>query len=362
MSTLPSNQEMYAALCRRDESFDGLFFAGVRTTGIFCRPVCSARKPRKENVEFFANREDALRAGFRPCLRCRPLEPTGAHPEWVQRLLDELKRPGSARVTDEKLRELAIEPARARRYFRERFGTTFQAWQRAQRLGLALARLHEGSGIDEAGLDAGFESTSGFREAFERWFGAPPGQARQGRCLVLTEIESPLGPLVAAATPEGVALLEFADRPALRTQARTLRRWFDLPIAPGTNEHLEQLERELAQYFAGEREGFEVPLQVAGSPFQRAVWERLLAIPYGETRSYEDVAEELGRSGAQRAVGRANGDNRLAIVIPCHRVVQKDGSLRGYGGGLWRKRFLLELERGAATGSVNAATSARALR
>jgi AraC family transcriptional regulator of adaptative response/methylated-DNA-[protein]-cysteine methyltransferase len=164
--------------------------------------------------------------------------------------------------------------------------------------------------------------------------------------LFLAWLESPAGPLVAGATEEGICLLEFSDPRRLETQLSTLRKVFRVPVVPGTNRHLDQLKNELAEYFDGERRSFEVPLIFPGTPFQRRVWDQLLAIPYGETRSYEDLAVVLGQPKAARAVGHANGLNRLAIVIPCHRVIGKDGGLGGYGGGLRRKQDLLDLEQG----------------
>jgi AraC family transcriptional regulator, regulatory protein of adaptative response / methylated-DNA-[protein]-cysteine methyltransferase len=140
-------------------------------------------------------------------------------------------------------------------------------------------------------------------------------------------------------------MLDFVERRAILSQTAALRRWFDDPIVPGTNAALEQLRSELEEYFAGKRTAFDVPIAIEGTPFQREVWNALLAIPYGETRSYEQIAQAIGRPNAQRAVGKANGDNRIAIVIPCHRVVEKGGALRGYAGGLWRKQRLLDLER-----------------
>jgi AraC family transcriptional regulator of adaptative response/methylated-DNA-[protein]-cysteine methyltransferase len=163
--------------------------------------------------------------------------------------------------------------------------------------------------------------------------------------IVTTTIESPVGPLIACATAEAVCLLEFGDRRALKTQVAELRTRFGCSIVPGKNEHVEKLEDELGRYFAGELRTFTVPIVYPGTVFQQAVWERLLEIPYGETVSYEQMAFDVGRPGAQRAVGTANGKNRIAIVIPCHRVVNKDGKLGGYGGGLSRKRLLLALER-----------------
>jgi AraC family transcriptional regulator of adaptative response/methylated-DNA-[protein]-cysteine methyltransferase len=209
----------------------------------------------------------------------------------------------------------------------------------------ALQQIRKGTRLDDVALGLGYESHSGFREAFARTFGQPPGRSRQAGCLVTAWVESPLGPLLMAATEAGICLLEFTDRRALETQFVTLRRHFGCAIVPGSHAHLEQLKVELAEYFAGQRTEFDVPVVYPGSSFQQAVWEQLRRIPYGQTRSYEEVARAVGTATAQRAVGRANGQNRIAIVIPCHRVVNKDGKLGGYGGGLWRKQFLLDLER-----------------
>jgi AraC family transcriptional regulator, regulatory protein of adaptative response / methylated-DNA-[protein]-cysteine methyltransferase len=165
---------------------------------------------------------------------------------------------------------------------------------------------------------------------------------------VTTWLESPLGPLVAAASPRGICLLEFSDRRRLEGQVETMRRRFGCAVVPGQHPHLHRLSGELARYFAGELQQFTLPLDYPGTPFQESVWKALLEIPYGETQSYEAIARKVGVGGASRAVGRANGMNRIAIVIPCHRVVNKDGKLGGYGGGLWRKQFLLDLERRGA--------------
>jgi AraC family transcriptional regulator, regulatory protein of adaptative response / methylated-DNA-[protein]-cysteine methyltransferase len=162
--------------------------------------------------------------------------------------------------------------------------------------------------------------------------------------LVTRRLSTPLGPMIAIAGEDGVCLLEFADRRRQPTQTRRIRARFGLPIVRGTNRHIERLARELRAYFAGGRRAFRVPLLLKGSPFQLAVWRRLRKIPLGSLTTYDTLARQLKRPGAQRAVGCANGDNPLAIVVPCHRVVGSDGKLRGYGGGLWRKRRLLELE------------------
>ena len=345
---LPSPAVMYRALVERDDAYDGVFFAGVKSTKIFCRSTCTARKPKPENVEFFADARAAERAGYRACKRCRPLEASGARPAWVGRLLSMLEKEPGRRLSDDDLRALEIEPARARRHFKEHFGMTFQGYQRAHRLGFAQQRLNYESDVSTAVHASGFESESGFRDAFRRMFGAPPSELKTRECVRVSTLPSPVGLLITAATRDGVCMLEFADRKALMSQAASLKRWFDQPIVPGTNERLEELHAEMAEYFEKKRTAFTIPLAIRGTPFQRQVWERLLAIPYGETRSYRDIAIEIENPGAVRAVGRTNGLNRIAIVIPCHRVVRDDGTLCGYGGGLWRKRWLLDHEQTAS--------------
>jgi AraC family transcriptional regulator of adaptative response/methylated-DNA-[protein]-cysteine methyltransferase len=346
MTSLPPRIEMERAYTQSDSTYDGVFFLGVRTTGVFCRPSCGARKPLPQNVEFFATPREAVFAGYRPCKRCQPLSAIGEPPEWAGRLLSEIERDPSRRFSDATLRAMSIDPARARRFFNKNYGMTFQAYCRGRRLGKAFERIRKGEKLDDVTLDHGFESHSGFREAFSRIFGTPPGKANATGCITVAWIESPLGPLVAGATEENLVLLEFTDRRMLEAQIRTLGKAFRRPIVPGDNGVLTQLRGELKQYFAGELRKFTVPLEFPGSEFQQKVWKGLLSIPYGSTLSYEALAEKVSAPGAQRAVGHTNGLNRIAIVIPCHRVVNKDGKLGGYGGGLWRKRALLDLERG----------------
>jgi AraC family transcriptional regulator of adaptative response/methylated-DNA-[protein]-cysteine methyltransferase len=344
MNAMPSLPEMRRAWTRRDGSYDGLFYFGVRTTGIFCRPSCSAKKPLERNVEYFDSVRAASFAGYRPCKRCKPLEATGQVPGWVQRLLERIEREPQARIRNTELRALGIEPARARRHFQKRFGMTFQAYARARRLGRAFEQIKRGTSMDEVALGQGYESHSGFREAFTRAFGRAPGAAKDAACLQVTWIESPIGPLLAAADASSIVLLEFTERRMLEAQFDTLRRRFKAAILPGENPLLTRLKRELAEYFDGKRTNFTVPLNYPGTPFQQKVWDELLKIPYGETRSYEDIARAVGSPAAVRAVGQTNGLNRICLVIPCHRVVNKDGKLGGYGGGLWRKQALLTLE------------------
>jgi AraC family transcriptional regulator of adaptative response/methylated-DNA-[protein]-cysteine methyltransferase len=343
--TLPSREEMVAAVMSRDTGYDGVFVTGVRTTGIFCRPSCPARKPFPEHMVFYPNAREALIGGFRPCLRCRPLEAAGETPEWLRPLLAEVEEEPTRRWRDQDLRRLQLNPDRVRRWFLARHAMTFQAYTRARRLGLALGRIREGEPVTTSALDHGYDSLSGFNDAFRRLFGSAPTRRGDLQPLAVRRLATPLGAMLAAGGDEGLSLLEFADRRMLETQITRLRSRLRVALVPGNHAVLDQVGRELSEYFAGTRRSFTVPLADPGTEFQRAVWARLREIPYGVTASYAEIARDLGRASSVRAVARANGDNRLAILIPCHRVIGSDGQLAGYGGGLWRKQRLLELER-----------------
>jgi len=250
----------------------------VHTTDIFCRDGCPAPSPKPGNATRLPSAGVALFSGYRPCLRCKPLEV-----------------PGVALSDAELRRAAALRPilAAARRVRRHRSGA---------------------------------------------------------RAIVTTLIETPLGPMLAGATDDGVCLAEFSDRRMLPTQLDTLRRRLGRPIVAGSHSHLDRLRTELTEYFAGERSAFDLPLIAPGSAFQQRTWAELRALETGATVSYEELAERVGRPRAQRAVGTANGANRIAVVIPCHRVVRKSGETGNYGGGRWRKEWLLAHEaRVAAT-------------
>ncbi len=342
---MPTREEMERAFARKDASYDGVFYVAVKTTGIFCRPSCPSR-PNLENMEFFRSVKEALFAGYRPCKRCRPLEANGKPPEWAGQLMARVEAAPDTRLKVADLRTLGITPERARRWFQQHYGMSFAAWCRGNRLAGAFMRIRQGASLDDAMFDSGFESHSGFREAFSRIFGDAPGRSRKnGERVVITMLETPLGPLLAGATDRGVVLLEYTDRRMLEYNLKVLRRRFRCAIVPGRHPLLEKLREELGEYFLGRRQEFTLPLASRGTPFQDIVWQELRRIPYGRTISYDELARRIGQPTAQRAVARANGMNYVAILIPCHRVIGKDGSLTGYGGGLWRKRLLLELER-----------------
>jgi len=316
----------------------------VRTTGIFCRPTCSAKKPARENVDFFATPSEALHGGYRPCLRCQPMDPDKRPPKLIERLRAEVERAPGGRLTDKELATLSIDPSTARRQFKRHYGMTFQAYHRARRMGLALREVRRGGRVDEAKNGSGFESASGFREAFTRIFGDPPTAARDRTCLFAERIDTPLGPMLAVADDQGLRLLEFADRRATERELSILRGRLRTNIVPGEHRHLNAVRAQLADYFSGKNLEFDVPLAPVGSEFQVRAWKILRSIPVGETRSYSWMAKRLGDVEMRRAVGRANGENMICIVIPCHRVIRADGTLCGYGGGLWRKKWLLDHE------------------
>ena len=351
-ATLPPVDEMWDAFMERDPEYDGIFVTGVATTGIFCRPTCPAKKPARENVEFFAGAREALTAGYRPCKRCRPME-DGAAPDWIAGLLEDVEADPGRRWKDQDLRDRGLEPERVRRWFQRHHGMTFHAYHRARRLGEAIGRLKDGAGPASAAYESGYESLSGFHEAFRRETGSTPGKGVEEPPILLHRLTTPLGPMIAGADERALYLLEFADRRMLETQIERVRAQTGRVAVPGVNEIILETGEELNAYFAGQLREFTVPLETPGSAFQRAVWEELRRIPYGETRSYGEQARRLGQPPEMvRAVGRANGDNRIAIVIPCHRVIGADGKLTGYGGGLWRKRRLLDLERAVVHGSA----------
>jgi O-6-methylguanine DNA methyltransferase len=244
----------------------------VRTTGIFCRDGCPAPAPHPQNAVRLPSAGVALFSGYRPCLRCRPLD-----------------APAVA-LTDAELRRATL------------LRPVLRAAGRARR------------------------SRSGTH------------------AIITTLIDTPLGPMLAGATDDGICLAEFADRRMLPTQLDTLRRRLDRPIVAGSHPHLDRLRKQLTEYFAGERRAFDVPVIAPGSAFQERTWAELRQLAPGTTVSYEELAQRVGRPHAQRAVGTANGANRIAVVIPCHRVVRKSGETGNYGGGRWRKEWLLAHE------------------
>ena len=207
----PSTDTMYDALVRRDSSFEGIFYAAVKTTGIFCRPTCRARKPERRNVEFFPTAQRAIERGYRPCKVCHPLSPAHESPAWLQELLAEVREGSGFRLSDQEIRARGIDPNRVRRWFKQNHGMTFQAYLRSIRLTHAFGRIVQGEQIVDAAF-AGYESLSGFNQAFKKLTGVPPRDSKEGELIHTSQILTPLGPMIAASVAEGICLLEFKDR------------------------------------------------------------------------------------------------------------------------------------------------------
>src|SRR2546429_1565181 len=273
MDLLPPRETMYRALVNRDSSFEGIFYVGVRTTGIFCRPTCTAKKPARENVNFFGTLSEALHNGYRPCLRCRPMDPNGHPPELIERLRAEVERAPGGRLTDKELAAMSIDPSTARRQFKRHYGMTFQAYHRARRIGVALRDVRRGARVDEAKNGSGFESDSGFRDAFTKIFGETPTAAKTQAGLFAQRIDTPLGAMLAVADDKGLRLLEFVDRRAMERELSILRKRLRTNVVPGEHKHLDAIRSQLADYFSGKNLEFSVSVAPVGSPFQLRAWE-----------------------------------------------------------------------------------------
>lgn len=334
----------YKALLERKESFVGIFFVGVKTTSVFCIATCRARKPKKENVEFFSSFKDAMDNGYRPCKICRPTENATQAPQQVERAIKLIKENPKEKITDHHLRLQNIGPELVRRWFKKTYGMTFQTYQRMYRINNALKELKNGKNTTESAFDSGYGSLSGFGYTFKKVMGSSPKNSSENNLILINRLTTPLGPMFVCATEKGVCLLEFTDRRMLETEFTDLQRLLKAKIIIGENEHIKQVKKEISEYFEGKRKTFDVTIDAPGTDFQKTVWARLQEIEYGTTTSYQAQAEKVNNPKAVRAVASANGHNRISIIIPCHRVIGKDGKLTGYGGGIERKKWLIEHE------------------
>ncbi len=226
------------------------------------------------------------------------------------------------------------------------FGGTFVAYARARRMGIAFKQIRKGTTIIESQLNAGYESGSGFRDAFSKIMGMPPSRSNKSLLILKASwIDTKLGPMIAIADDVGLYLLEFTDRRGLEKEIEKLRERKGAAIIPGATVPISMIEKELELYFSGNLKQFKTPLHLLGSEFQKKAWKALIQIPYGQTKSYLEQAKITGNDKAFRAVANANGANQLAIIIPCHRIINSNGDLGGYGGGIVRKQWLIDHER-----------------
>lgn len=339
-----SFQEKYAAIGKQESSYEGVFITGVTSTGIFCRPSCRAKKPKAENVIFFDTPQQALQNGFRPCKICKPMNPEGYCPQDIKQIIAELSENPHKRIKDQDLRQRNIEPSYLRRWFQKHHSMTFHSYQKLIRINKAYNEIKGGNSITGSAFGVGYESLSGFNETYKNIFGASPSNTKDKNVINIVRFTTPLGPMFACATNKGLCLLEFTDRRLLEWEFKDLCRRLNAVILPGENKYLEQAQIEMLEYFNGCRKEFSVPLHMVGTDFQVQVWKMLLNIPYGQTWSYLQQAIKMENPKSVRAIATTNGYNKLGIIIPCHRVIGSNGDLTGYGGGLGRKKWLLDME------------------
>lgn len=331
-----NDSEKWKAIVTNDRSCDGAFLYGVRSTGIFCRPSCASRPPKRENVVFFDTAEEAERMGFRPCKRCRPelldYDPVAALAAEARAIIDHSFAERSE--LQEKLNALGVTRRHLTGIFERQYGLSPRQYTARVRLDRAKALLERGDRITDAAFAVGLESAAAFATFFKKEAGVTPSEyaARRIEARPYCLCETPLGVMRIEEDARGITALQFAENASE-------------PGGTGrTGHYLTDAEAQLSEYFEGRRRAFELPLSPAGTAFQARVWRALRDIPYGETRNYQAVAAAVGNADAARAVGMACNRNPILILIPCHRVVGKSGKLVGYAGGIDRKRHLLEME------------------
>ena len=342
---LPDDDTLYAALCARDKSYEDQAFVGVASTGIFCRLSCPAPTAHRKNCTFYSTIAACFQAGYRPCKRCDPTGAIAAEAPQLQHLLEALEKDPARRWREADVEKMGYDLSTTRRLFKRHFGMTFLEMARLSRLRQGFTELSRGGRVIDAQVEAGFESASAFREYFTQVTGLRPSDLNGQGGIVLQCCDTPVGPMIIAADQTHLHLLEFVDRRSLPREMQNLHRACRGNMGFGSTPITEKTEQQLTEFFAGERPEFDLPLALHGTEFTKRVWRVLCDIPAGQTRSYAQLAQMIDNPTATRAVARANGTNQIAIVIPCHRVIGADGSLTGYGGGLWRKQKLLEVER-----------------
>ena len=343
--TNPNQKETYyRALLERDHSYIGIFYVGVKTTSVFCIATCRARKPKFANVEFFDSFKSALNAGYRPCKICKPTENANQAPDEIIKALALINNNPKQKITDYQLRQNKLSPETIRRWFKKHYGITFHAYQRMYRINHAFQELKSGKNVINTAFDTGYNSLSGFGYTYKKIMKKSPLAENQQDVILIDRLTTPLGPMFICATNQGICLLEFVDRRMLETEFEQLQRLLKMKIIFGENKHIKQAKVEIAEYFAGTRTSFTIALHTPGTLFQQTVWDCLKHIPYGELTTYKQQAQRINNPQAIRAVANANGCNRVAIIVPCHRVIGSNGELIGYGGGLERKKWLIEHE------------------
>ena len=330
----------WAAFERRDRSWDGRVIGAVKTTGIYCKPSCPARRPKREHVEFFATAEEARAAGYRSCMRCKPDE-VGRDREAVAKAVKLIETAEEPLTLDELADGVGYAPHHFQRIFKRDLGVSPAEYARALRNRRTETALKANGRVTDAVYDAGYSGPSSFYSDAKERLGMTPSAWRnggRGEIIRWTHFDSPLGRMLIAATSKGICRLTFDD------SVNSLQRLFPQATIVEDAGGLKELVEGALEAIESPRAAHQLPIDVAGTAFQEAVWRELRKIPVGETRSYAEIAAAIGQPTAVRAVGTANGDNHVAVLIPCHRVIRSDGTLGGYAGGLDRKRKLLSNE------------------
>jgi AraC family transcriptional regulator of adaptative response/methylated-DNA-[protein]-cysteine methyltransferase len=337
----------WAAIRARDRHADGTFWYSVRTTGVYCRPSCGARLPRPENVGFHASREAAERAGFRPCKRCRPDQAPLAERQAgrIAEICRHIENSESIPTLAELARRAGMSPWHFHRLFKSVTGLTPHGYASAHRARRVRAGLGRGRSVTDAVYDAGFNSSGRFYETADRMLGMKPASYRKGGAgadIRFAVGECSLGSILVARSERGVCAVMFGDDPDALT--RELQDQFPRANLIGGDREFERLVARVVALVELPGQKVDIPLDIRGTAFQQRVWQALRRIPPGKTASYCELARRIGAPGSARAVAQACAANRIAVAIPCHRVVRIDGALSGYRWGVKRKQALLERE------------------
>lgn len=336
----------WKAVTANDARFDGAFFLGVKTTGIYCKPSCRARTPKRENVAFFATTEAAEKYGLRACLRCKPKNVRAIDPQ-IAKLMKacELLESEDLYALDDLAAELDLSPSHLQRSFKEIIGVSPKKYAEAKRMEKFKEELRGGSDVTTAMYDAGFGSSSRLYEKAGETLGMTPTAYKkggEGMKINFTITDCELGRILVARTIKGLCNVAFADDD--KTLEKNLKVEFPNAEIVKDAKVLKGFVDEILKHLAGKKQRLDLPLDIQATAFQMRVWDLLRKIPYGETVSYTQIAEQLGDKKKVRAVAQACANNRIAVVIPCHRVVAKDGKLSGYKWGVERKKKLLSNE------------------
>ncbi len=346
-----NESQWWEAVQARDAGEDGKFVFAVSSTGVYCRPSCPSRRPRRENVAFFRRPDEAEKAGYRACLRCRPRSAGNGHTDVVKAMCRFIERHLDEPLTLARLaEEFRQSPFHLQRKFKAVLGITPRAYADSCRMNQLKSNLRAGHSVTRAMYDAGYSSSSRLYERTASQLGMTPDKYRRGAVAAsirYTLTDSPLGRMLIAATDKGICAIQFADTEEELEEG--VKREFPFAIRRRDDAAMHNWKENLLRQMRGETLNSALPLDIQATAFQRKVWAYLQKIPFGETRSYAAVAKGIGRPTAMRAVARACATNPVAVAIPCHRVVRKGGEMGGYRWGTERKRTLLELEQNQAS-------------